>query len=209
MVTNAVSPPPTQGHVIHWARWYDTMTGLLPFLRGVREKLLELAAPARGEDILDAGCGTGTLAIALKARLGAGRSSGIDASPEMIAVAKDKAARTGADVDFRIAAVEALPYPDASFDLVTSSLMLHHLPVDAKRNGLREIRRVLKPGGRFVALDFAARSHGPLSHLLAVLGHAHGATTLDELQPLLAEAGFGEVEALPTRHRRFVFVRAR
>ena len=145
--------PKTAGRVIHWARWYDLFGRLISFGRdkAIREKLIELAAPAPGEKVLDVGCGTGTLALALKSRVGTGEVHGIDASPEMIEVAREKVAKAGSDIDFQVALIEAIPFPDASFDLVTSSLMLHHLPDDLKRTGLDEIRRVLKPGGRFVA----------------------------------------------------------
>ena len=77
----------------------------------------------------------------------AARRHGIDASLEMIEVAKKKSGRVGADIDFRVALIEAIPFPDASFDLVTSSLMIHHLPPDLKLTGLTEVHRVLEPGG--------------------------------------------------------------
>lgn len=208
MHTETTQATQTAGHVLHWARRYDLLAGIIPFGRAIREKLLELAAPAPGEHVLDVGCGTGTLALALKAR-GAGEVHGIDASPEMIEVAKAKAAKARLAVDLQVALIEALPFPDASFDLVTSSLMLHHLPGDLKRKGLAQVRRVLKPGGRFMALDFAMRSHSRLGHLLAIFGHAHGESMVDELIPMLKEAGFGEVEVIPTRHKNFAFVRAR
>jgi ubiquinone/menaquinone biosynthesis C-methylase UbiE len=57
-------------------------------------------------------------------------------------------------VDFRVASVSELPYPDGYFDLVTSTMMFHHLPVDIKEKALREIHRVLKPEGRFFLCDF-------------------------------------------------------
>jgi demethylmenaquinone methyltransferase/2-methoxy-6-polyprenyl-1,4-benzoquinol methylase/phosphoethanolamine N-methyltransferase len=207
----AVDAPRTAGSVIHAARWYDLFATVISFGRdrAVRQTLVELAAPAPGETALDVGCGTGTLALALRSRLGTGAAHGIDASPEMIEVARGKAAKAGAGVDFRVALVEALPFPDATFDLVTSSLMLHHLPDALKRAGLAEIRRVLRPGGRFLALDFAAPSHSPLGHLLALVGHARGERLVDALPPLLRDAGFGDVEAIPTRHASFAFIRAR
>ena len=200
---------PTASRVIHWARRYDWFTRALPFVRKIRAKLLELAAPAPGERVLDVGCGTGVLAIAIKSRVGAGDVHGIDASPEMIEVAKEKAAQAGCEIHLQVALAEALPFPAAHFDLVTCSLVLHHLPAGLRRKGLAEVRRVLKPSGRFVAVDFAALSHSPVGHLLSLLGHARGDNTLAELSPLLKEAGFTEVEAIPTRHRNFAFIRAR
>jgi demethylmenaquinone methyltransferase/2-methoxy-6-polyprenyl-1,4-benzoquinol methylase/phosphoethanolamine N-methyltransferase len=127
----------------------------------------------------------------------------------MIGVAREKAARAGSAVDFQVALIEALPFPDASFDLVTSSLMLHHLPDDLKAKGFLEIRRVLKPGGRFLAMDFAAHSHSTVGHLLSIFGHSHGESMVDKLAPLLEDAGFGAVEAIPTRHKNFAYIRAR
>jgi len=203
--------PKTAGRVIHWARYYDLFGRLISFGRdkAIRQRLVALAAPAPGESVLDVGCGTGTLALAIKPRVGEGEVHGIDASPEMIEVAKEKAAKEGAAIDFQVALIEAIPFPDGGFDLATSSLMLHHLPDDLKRKGLVEIRRVLKPGGRFLAVDFAAHSHSALGHLLSVFGHSRGENMVDKLTPMLKDAGFSDVEAVPTRHKNFAFIRAR
>ena len=203
--------PQTSGRVIHWARYYDLFGKLISFGRdkAIRQKFVQLGSPSPGENVLDVGCGTGTLAIAIRPRVGEGEVRGIDASPEMIEVAQEKAAKAGAEINFQVALIEAIPFPDASFDLVTSSLMLHHLPDDLKRKGFAEIRRVLKPGGRFLAMDFAANSHGPIGHLLSAFGHSRGESIVDVLTPMLKEAGFAEAEAVPTRHKNFAFIRAR
>jgi len=203
--------PGTTGRVLHQARWYDLLTRVMSFgrLDTIRDKLIELAAPVPGEIVLDVGCGTGTLAIALHAKVGPGEMHAIDASPEMIEVAKEKSARQGSGVDCQVGLIEAIPFPDDSFDLVTSSLMLHHLPDELKPSGLAEIRRVLKPGGRFMAMDLAMPSHSPLGHLRSILGRARGDGTVATLTPMLREAGFDHVEAIPTRHKNFAFIRAR
>jgi ubiquinone/menaquinone biosynthesis C-methylase UbiE len=203
--------PETAGRVIHWARGYDFFGRVITFGRdkAIRDKLIELAAPSPGEKVLDIGCGTGTLAIAIKPRVGAGEVHGIDASLEMIQVAKEKSAKAGSAIDFRVALIEAIPFPDASFDLMTSSLMLHHLPDDLKAKGFLEVRRVLKPGGRFMAVDFAADSHSPLGHLLAIFGHSRGENMVEKLTPMLKDAGFSEVGGIPTPHKNFAFIRAR
>ena len=89
----------TKGLVMHsTARYYDLLTWLLTLgrERAFRDRLVDLARLAPGESVLDAGCGTGTLAIAAKRRVGpSGAVHGIDASPEMIARARRKAAKAG------------------------------------------------------------------------------------------------------------------
>lgn len=126
------------------ARFYDLLAWLLTFgrERAFRKRLIELAGLEPGEAVLDVGCGTGTLAIAAKRYVGTtGMVSGIDASPEMIDRAKRKARNSGVEVTFQTAVVEALPFADASFDVVLSTLMLHHLPRPLREQCAREVRR--------------------------------------------------------------------
>jgi ubiquinone/menaquinone biosynthesis C-methylase UbiE len=202
--------PKTSGSVIHWARYYDLVSRVISLGRdkAIRQKLLALAAPQPGEKLLDVGCGTGTFAIAAKTKVSDLEVHGIDASPEMIEVAAEKAAKMGREIDFRVALIEELPFPGGSFDVVTSSLMLHHLPDDLKRKGVAEIRRVLKPGGRFLALDIAAEGHSPIGHLLAIIGIAHGESMEAKLIPMLNEAGFSQAERVPTRFKSMAYIRA-
>ena len=200
-----VSAPHTAGRLIHHARLYDVFGKKMS---GGRNTLVELAAPAPDDSVLDVGCGTGEVALAIAARVPGAKVVGIDASPEMIARARAKAAKSASRVEFQVAAIESLPFADDSFDVVTSSLMLHHLPVDLKRAGLAEVRRVLKPGGRFVAADFATDSHTRLGHLLSVFGHGRGPAAIDSLEPLLRDAGFQHIDAAATRHKNLLFVQA-
>lgn len=179
----------TRSRVIHWAFWYDVMLKVRSLGREqrVREKFLDLAKVGPGQSILDAGCGTGTMAIAARRRVdAAGNVCAVDASPEMIARARQKAARQGADIHFETALLEALPFPDAKFDVVTTSFVLHHFPADLLQRCLAELRRVLKPNGRLVAFDFAGGGH----HGLFVRhNHPHSTFSLSAITPALNEAG--------------------
>ena len=210
--TTGTAPAETKGKVIRWARFYDLGTWLLTFGRepGIRKMTIELADVKKGERVLDVGCGTGTLTIAARRRGPARtvRARGIDPSAEMIGVSRGKAAKAGVDVQFQTAVIEKLPFPDGHFDLVLSSLMLHHLPADVKRAGFAEVRRVLKPSGRFVAVDIA-ESGGLIGHILQMHLRKHdqegkaggGARNA-------ADAGFEGVELGRTKYKPLWVLRA-
>jgi demethylmenaquinone methyltransferase/2-methoxy-6-polyprenyl-1,4-benzoquinol methylase/phosphoethanolamine N-methyltransferase len=202
----------TAGHVLHWAHVYDLFGNLVTLGRAgrMREQTVDLAALRVGERVLDVGCGTGEVAQRARARVGpTGQVSGIDPSADMIAVAQHKAARAGLDIDYRVGAIEALPYPEASFDVVLSSLMMHHLPDDLKSAGLAEVRRVLKPGGRLLIVDFT-RPRGWLSRLaMLLLLHGHLGRGFEDLAGIVAGAGFADVTSGQTRFDFLGFVLAR
>jgi ubiquinone/menaquinone biosynthesis C-methylase UbiE len=139
---------------------FDRLTPLFDFVaavavrdRAIKRRVLAHAAIVGGEQVLDVGCGTGTLAIAA-ARAAPGVSvSGLDADPSILARARKKAAGAGLEISFDEGRSTALPYADASFDLVLSTLFFHHLPDDAKHETAAELVRVLRPGGRIVVGD--------------------------------------------------------
>lgn len=203
----ASAAPQTKGKTIRWARLYNLL-----FARKLSKEhrlALKHAAPQPGERALDVGCGPGTMAIALAERVGpAGEAVGIDASAEMIELARDKAGRAGSAARFEAAAIEALPFADGEFDVATSTFMLHHLPEDVRAKGLAEVRRVLKPGGRFVIVDFASDSGTFLGHLLSVMGHSHGKSTLPHLESALREAGFSSIEKMRSNRKESLIVKA-
>jgi ubiquinone/menaquinone biosynthesis C-methylase UbiE len=140
-----------------------------------REHVLELAALEGDECLLDAGCGTGMMALRIAARYPGCTVHGIDLSPKMIAVARCDAEKQGLAVDFRVGSITDLPYPDDSFDVVTTNIMYHHLNLAEKRQAVAEIMRVLrgpepvggKPGGRYVSAEFGPRARNALQRHLA------------------------------------------
>jgi ubiquinone/menaquinone biosynthesis C-methylase UbiE len=168
--------------------------------RELRERTATLAQLQPGDQVLDVGCGTGTLAIDVQRRVGsAGRVVGIDPGTEQIARARAKAARHHVPIEFQIGVIEQLAFPDQTFDVVLSTLMMHHLPASLKAQGLAEIARVLKPGGRLIIADFTRKQErtGPAARF-----HA-GGSSLPELAALVANAGFVQVDMEELRPPRF------
>ena len=171
--------------------YYDLVT---PAERSrFRRKQIELSGIRSGEKVLDVGCGTGSLSILSRIAVGEnGEAAGIDIAAGMISAARRKADRAGLDIDFRIASIDNLPFPDGSFDVVTSTMMFHHLPVQIKAKGLREIHRVLKADGRFFLCDFCTPHPlaAPFALLLFFWMPAIRYQLFGKLPGLIGECGF-------------------
>lgn len=167
---------------------------------GVREgtfksRLLEPMNLGPGTTALDVGCGTGTLlALALK-RFPECSFTGLDGDPAILARAEGKL-NGGATLVAGLA--HELPFPDGSFDAVMSSLVFHHLTTDRKHAALREIRRVLKPGGMFHLADYG-KARNPLERLAFLQvqlldGFAStGDHAAGRLPGFLGECGFADI----------------
>jgi ubiquinone/menaquinone biosynthesis C-methylase UbiE len=183
---------------------YDLMTRLMGADQA-RRGLLDQAQIRPGHRILDVGCGTGTLLIQLKRLYPATDIVGLDPDPKALARASRKAERAAVSIQFDQGFGDELPYPEASFDRVLSSLMFHHVPTDEKAKTVRAIRRVLKPRGEFHMFDFQGPekgAHGILSRLL------HSSQRLKDnsesrVLHLMTEAGFAEPKKVA--HREMFF----
>jgi ubiquinone/menaquinone biosynthesis C-methylase UbiE len=183
---------------------YDLMTKLMGADRA-RRRLLDLAQIRSGHRVLDVGCGTGTLTIQLKHLNPETDVVGLDPDPKALALAKRKAVRAAVSIQFDQGFGDGLPYPEASFDRVLSSLMFHHVPTDEKGTTVRAIRRVLKPGGEFHMLDFEGAekgAHGILSRLLHSNQRLKDNSESRVLR-FMAEAGFAEPKKVG--HREMFF----
>lgn len=203
--------PRIAGLTLHAAAAYDLQIWLFTLgrERAFREKMLCLARLQPGEAVLDVGCGTGTLAILAARQVGpTGAAFGIDTSPEMIARATHKAARDGARVTFKVAPAQELPFSDRQLDVVLTTLMLHHLPRPSRQQLAREIRRVLKPGGRALAVDFGEEGNerkGLVDHLHH---RRHGHTKVRDIVGVLGEAGLRIDQSGPVGTKNLHFVLA-
>lgn len=208
---SAEQPAQTEGALIRWAPYYDLVTNFMTLGQAhrLRKVTVEQALIKPGDSVLDVGCGTGEVTLPAKMRAQEGNVYGIDPAPEMIAVARKKAELKKLDIDFRVGVIEALPFPDASLDVVTSSLMMHHLPDDLKGRGLAEIYRVLKPGGRLLIADFMRPTGTFLNHLFIALTRHQGLQMgIEDLQILLKEAGFSHITTSEKQVLVIGFVRA-
>jgi len=165
--------------------------------------LLAAAGLHRGERVLDVACGTGVVARLSAERVGLGGAvAGMDINPAMLAVARSVPS-TGATIEWQEANAESVPFADESFDVVVSSLGLQF--VADRTSALREMRRVLAPGGRL-----AIATVGPTPPLFAILegalarhvgpevaGFLRAVFSLyepRELEELASGAAFSEVE---------------
>ena len=149
-----------------WKRWahkYDCVTGLcfIPFggQKRFRESFVELGGIKDGDMVLDVCCGTGATTAPIARMVGTGKVTGVDLSPDMMDRAKTKV--SGLNAEFVRASIASLPFADNSFDKAFISYALHEMPDDIRQAGLKEIHRVLKPGGRFLALDYHRSSAFP------------------------------------------------
>ncbi|HEY0755582.1 MAG TPA: methyltransferase domain-containing protein [Ktedonobacteraceae bacterium] len=204
--SSRVSDTETKGLILKGGWRYDLGAWLIDTFsfrgqwRKMRQRTATLAQLQPGEQVLDVGCGTGTLLLEVARYLDrAGRAVGIDPGTEQITRARAKAARRGLSVDFQIGVIEQIPFPDQTFDVVLSTLMMHHLPAPLKRQGLAEIARVLKPGGRLVIADF---THKQERAGQAARFHAGGSRTRD-LVSIISDAGFDQLETEEMQPARF------
>jgi ubiquinone/menaquinone biosynthesis C-methylase UbiE len=151
----AVRGPITRGlRVDGRAEWVDLLESLLSFgrRRSILKATLDAGNLRAGDHLIDVGCGTGELAML--AACSHICVTGIDATPDMIEIARRNARALGSRAQFEVGVAEALPISDSAVDAVVSSFFFHHLPSEVKREALREMWRVLAPGGRLVIADY-------------------------------------------------------
>ena len=182
---------------------YDTLANVFFFgrRRATFQALIAVVGVQPGQRVLDVGCGTGYFARLLAEAVGRdGLVVGLDPSPEMIRYGSRQTVPASA-CQFQVGMAEALEFPAEHFDVVVSSLVIHHLPENLRVAALQEMRRVLRAGGKVLIAE-AQSPHGGLGWRLLARFHGYDrmARTVPRLEPLVAQAGFGQIhtgEAAP------------
>ncbi|HEX8869794.1 MAG TPA: methyltransferase domain-containing protein [Lentzea sp.] len=185
----------------HWLLpFYDVLHRVSGLAR-VHDEMVALAGLRDGQRVLDVGCGTGNLLRATGKRHRNVSLTGMDPDLKMLARAESKIRRAGLAARLDRGFAQELAFPDDSFDVVFSSLMLHHLDTASKDEMLAQVRRVLRPNGVLVLADAVLHDHSHRGHRRGASGkmqeHLHD-NVADAVAKRIAAAGF-TVE--PTRLR--------
>lgn len=192
---------------------YDGALELVGFGAAFKRHVAALLHVRPLEAVLDLGCGTGTLLAALVDAQPEAMYAGVDPDPAVLAIARRRLANRATRVQLVQGYAEDLPFPDGRFDAVVSTLVFHHLPDDAKRQALAEVRRVLRAEGRFLLVDLG-RPESTIARAVLGIGslfdgRAHTrANRAGKLPAMLHAAGFvvGEA-ATPYRTVRYLLAR--
>lgn len=161
-----------------------------------KRRLVAQAQIERGHRVLDLGCGTATLTLLIKKAYPEAEVVGLDGDLRIIKVAKAKVAKAGLDISLVCGLSFALPYADSSLDRVLSSLLFHHLNGENKVATLREMLRILCPGGRLLIADLGPPDNVLMYFISLIMGRLEETTdnVMGLLPKMCQDAGFVQVE---------------
>jgi ubiquinone/menaquinone biosynthesis C-methylase UbiE len=163
--------------------------------RRVYTELATRSGARQGDRVLDVGCGDGYFTRVMANAVGAGGTAlGVDPSPE--AIARARKVTRAANCTFSEGVAEHLDASEGTYDVVVSSLMVHHLPEAIRPQALREMFRVLRPGGRVLIAEFRPPRNRIVQYLIGpVISPAMQHNPLHLLEPMIDDAGFQQINS--------------
>ena len=188
--------------------FYDTLLRLTLREKTFKRRLIQQANIAPHHRVLDLGCGTATLTLLIKQLHPRAEVVGLDGDARALDIARSKIAQTGVEIALKRGLSHEMDFPDNAFDRVVSSLVFHHLTTENKRRTLREVFRVLNPGGALHVADWGKAQNVAMRGAFLLVQMLDGfATTTENVQGKLPdyfrEAGFANVRE--TRRYTTVF----
>jgi ubiquinone/menaquinone biosynthesis C-methylase UbiE len=155
---------------------YDPLTARWPAGNKMRATVIDALDPAPGQRLLELGCGSGRLAIEIKRRCPDVAISAVDGNRDILAIARDRAKKAGLEIDFTVGDITRCPL-EGPYDSAYSTLVLHHLTLDAKQQVFRRVRDLVAPSGSLVIADFSRHrgSGQAIVSRLSALGDSLGA----------------------------------
>jgi ubiquinone/menaquinone biosynthesis C-methylase UbiE len=181
-------------------RYYDRVVSYTTREQTFKIALIDQVGTLYRKEVLDLGCGTGTLIQMLTERETEAIITGLDPDPKALEQAKSKAEKATSRVSLRQGFAQDMPFERATFDIVISSLFFHHLTPQQKLETFKEIHRVLKPGGQLHIADWGMPSSALQRGLFFLVQCLDGfETTKDSVEGALpgfiAEAGFVDIKS--------------
>lgn len=153
----------------HWklfTPFYDIICNLMGFGKRFRQRIIRNMQLTGKENVLDAGCGTGTLLFMIKKQFPSISLSGLDPDQAALQIAENKIKSKNLTVNYQAGAMDKMPFKDNFFDLVITSLAFHHIPPEKKLDSIKECYRVLAPGGKLLIVDFTPPDSQPINILI-------------------------------------------
>jgi|SRR3989344_1230006 len=194
---------------------YDFFVVLLGYGKTHKITVINLLNLKSEDNLLDVGCGTGTLLTLAKEKYPNTDMIGVDIDSEVLSIARRKSQKANLKIEYVEASSAKLPFADESFNVVVSSLVFHHLPTDIKIQTIKEIYRVLKRNGRFLLADFGKKEGATLyvfDFITKLLNLPESKTLQDNLKgnlPIyLNDAGF-KMSVVGKRYRGIEFLLAK
>jgi ubiquinone/menaquinone biosynthesis C-methylase UbiE len=182
-------------------QFYDGLLNTFLREKTFKSKLIESVRQRNPKHILDIGCGTATLSLMMEKAYPEACVTGLDGDEKILAIAKQKGTETQSKIRLIQAMSYDIPVSTGLFDVVTSSLMLHHLNAEDKRRTLKEVHRVLQPNGTVAIADWGKPSNFIMRGVFYLVQFLDGfETTTDNVKGKIPEylthAGFNDVKEI-------------